>query len=78
MDAMKRPFIILLMLSLSLSGMAACGKEDPDKLPAKKSADIIKDYIKTVASAPGKARGAGALVEEQQQKTEDMLKELDE
>ena len=75
---MKRLIIIALMLSLPL--LASCGKEEPDpKLkPAKKSADIVKDYVDTVFAAPGKARDAGSMVEEQQNRTEDMLKELDE
>jgi hypothetical protein len=74
---MKRLLLIVLMLTLPLIG---CGKDEPDpKLkPAKKSADIVKDYIDTVVTAPDKARSAGALVEEQQQRTEDMLKEMDE
>ncbi len=74
---MKRLLLIALMLSLPL---VACGKEEPDPnlKPAKKSVEIVEDYIDTVLTAPGKARDAGALVEEQQNRTEDMLKDLDE
>lgn len=75
---MLRPILILLAVSLTLTGLSACGKEDPNKLPAKKSSEIIKDYIDTVVTAPEKARDAGKMVEEQQQRTEEMLKQLEE
>ena len=44
--------------------------------PAKKSGEIIEEYIDTVVTAPGKARDAGALVEEQQKRTEEMLRQI--
>lgn len=76
--AMKRLLLIALMLTLPLP-LIGCGKDEPDPnlKPAKKSVDIVKDYVETVVTAPDKARSAGALVEEQQQRTEDMLKELE-
>ncbi len=77
---MLRSILIALILSISLAGFSGCGSEekDPNLKPAKKSGEIIKEYIDTVVTAPEKARDAGAMVEAQQQRTEDMLRELDE
>lgn len=80
-SAMKRLLIIALFALLTLP-VYSCGKEEakpaPKLKPAKKSTKIVKDYIKTLAEAPGKARDAGAIVEAQQNTTEEMLKQLDE
>lgn len=76
---MKRLLFIALFALLTLP-VYSCGTEEPDPnlKPAKKSVDIVKDYIETVVTAPEKARAAGALVEEQQNTTADMIKQLDE
>ena len=80
MEPMLRTILILLMLSLGVTGFSGCGSEEPDPnlKPAKKSSEIIKDYIDTVVTAPGKARDAGEMVEEQQRQTEEMLQQLEE
>ena len=75
---MKRSLSIALVLGLSIAAFSACGSEDPNLEPAKKSVDIVKDYVDTVVTAPEKAREAGALVEAQQNKTEEMLRQLEE
>lgn len=78
---MKKVLIIALFALLTLP-VYSCGKEKakpgPKLKPAKKSSEIVKDYIKTVVTAPGKARAAGALAEAQQNKTEEMIKQLEE
>ncbi|MBE9531373.1 MAG: hypothetical protein IME98_01040 [Proteobacteria bacterium] len=70
----------LLIIALLTLPLMACGssEDDPNLKPAKKSVDIVADYVETVVTAPGKARDAGALVEAQQNKTEDMLRQLEE
>jgi hypothetical protein len=75
---MLRNLLIVFALTLALSGFSACGEQDSNKKPAKKSADIVKDYVETVVTAPEKARDAGSLVEAQQNKTEEMLRQLEE
>jgi hypothetical protein len=74
---MKRLAIFALLTLLTLP-VYSCGKEEPDREPAMKSGEIIEEYIDTVVTAPGKARDAGALVEEQQNRTEEILRQMEE
>jgi hypothetical protein len=62
----------LALLALSLLG--SCSKGDEGQ---KGSSEIMKDYTKTLSTAPEKAKDAGEASEKRDDKMADAIKELD-
>ncbi|MCC6503068.1 MAG: hypothetical protein IT362_08035 [Deltaproteobacteria bacterium] len=62
------------LMILSLSALVSCSKEDPGQKP---SGEIVKEYTKTLSTAPDKARDAGEASEQRDDRMNEAIKELD-
>ena len=62
------------LMILSLSALVSCSKEDPGQKP---SGEIVKEYTKTLSTAPDKARDAGEASEKRDDRMNEAIKELD-
>lgn len=66
--------LMTALFCLALFALVSCSKEDPGQKP---SAEIVKEYTKTLSTAQDKAIVAGESLEKRDQKIEDAVKELD-
>jgi hypothetical protein len=69
---MKTGKILLALLAFAF--LASCSKGEQGQ---KGSAEIMKDYTKTLSTAPEKAEKAADETEQRDGKVEDAIKELD-
>jgi uncharacterized lipoprotein len=70
---MKTGKTLLALLALVL--LASCSKGDEGQ---KSSSEIMKDYTKTISSAPGKAEEAAKAATERDEMVGNAVKEIDE
>lgn len=71
-NSMKTGKIALALLAFAL--LASCSKGDQEQ---KSSSEIMKDYTKTLSTAPEKAEKAADAAEQRDSKMTDAIKELD-
>lgn len=62
------------MALLAFALLASCSKGDEGQ---KSSSEIMKDYTKTLSTAPEKAEKAGQAADERDSRMTDAMKELD-
>ena len=63
-----------VLFCLALFSTVSCSKEDPGQKP---SGEIVKEYTKTLSTAPDKARDAGEASEKRDDRMNEAIKELD-